>query len=159
MQKEAQQYLTKETVASTICNAILNFGEAYAIFRTRSIVPTGGPAGLIRDLIGETFLAVGLSSLVPALITRHRRRMETLPTQELNAPRITRNPYLIAIGMGLIATCVLMPLNAWLLPHAFPEGVSRFNVVLYKTLYGTILGGSATFLTVRSAVQIRSNEL
>ena len=153
MQSEAQNYLTAETLSSIVCNAALNFGAAYAIFHARPVVPTGGPTGLVRDLIGESFLAVALSSLIPALITRHRRRTQTLPTAEMNAPRATHNPYLVAILMGLVFTCVFMAVNAWLLPHLFPEGVSRFQVVLYKTLYGTILGGTATFLTVRSAMQ------
>ena len=153
MQAEAQQYLKKETISSVVCNALLNLAAAYAIFRTRSLIPTGGPTGLVRDLIGETFLAVALSSLVPALIARHRRRQGTLPAYEQSSPALVRSPYLIAVLMGLIFTCALMPLNAWLLPQAFPAGVSRFNVVLYKTLYGTIVGGLATFLTLRGALR------
>ena len=154
MSTPVQQYLTKETIASLICNALLNLGPAYAIFHARPLVPTGGPTGLVRDLIGETFLAAGLSSMVPALIARHRRRAGTLPRPETTPTHKEHNPYLVAVLVGLVFTCVLMPLNAWLLPMKFPAGVRMFDVVLYKTLYGTVVGGLATFITLRRALTV-----
>jgi uncharacterized membrane protein YdjX (TVP38/TMEM64 family) len=34
----------------------------------------------------------------------------------------------------------------------FPNGVTFRNVLLFKTLYGTVLGSIATFLAVRKAL-------
>jgi small-conductance mechanosensitive channel len=152
MDKKAAKYLAVETVGSAVVNGILNFAGAFAIFHGRSLVATGGPAGLSRDLIGETFLVAALSVLVPSLIARRRRRAGTLPITTGRRPKPAGNLYLRAIIAGLILTCVLAPCNAWLLPGIFPGGVSFRNVLLFKTLYGTILGAIATFLAVRRSL-------
>ena len=152
MDEKASKYLAVETAGSTVVNGILNLGAAFAIFHSRSQVPATGPASLLRDSIGETFLVTALSVLVPSLIARRRRRAGTLPISADSRPKPAGNLYLRAIVAGLIFTCVCLPCNALLLPWMFPNGVSFRNVLLFKTLYGTVLGSIATFLAVRKAL-------
>jgi hypothetical protein len=152
MHEKASKYLAGETAGSGLVNGILNFAAAFAIFHSRSLVPTTGPASLLRDLIGETFLVTALSVLIPSLIARHRRRAGTLPISPERRPAPAGNLYLRAIVAGLLFTCVFVPCNAFLLPWMFPSGVSFRNVLLFKTLYGTVLGSIATFLAVRKAL-------
>lgn len=153
MHEKASNYLAVETAGSGVVNGILNFAAAFALFHGRSRVPATGPASLLRDLIGETFLVTALSMLVPALIARRRRRAGTLPIYTGSRPKPPGNLYLRAFLAGLIFTCVCMPFNALLLPGIFPGGVSFRNVLLYKTLYGTVLGAIVTLLAVRRALQ------
>ena len=151
MHEKASNYLAVETAGSGVVNGILNFAAAFALFHGRSRVPATGPASLLRDLIGETFLVTALSILVPTLVARRRRRAGTLPVSTGRRPK-PPNLYLRALVAGLICTCACMPFNALLLPRIFPDGVSFRNVLLYKTLYGTVLGAIATLLAVRRAL-------
>ena len=153
----ASQYLIVETVMSGLVNGILNLAAGYALFHRSGVVPaTGGPRSLLRDSIGETFLVAALSFLVPSLIARHRRRAGTLPIssngRQAKRPSLAGNLYVRALIIGLLFTCVLVPCNAFLLPRIFPEGVSFRNVLLFKTLYGIVLGSIATLLALRKAL-------
>ncbi len=153
----ASQYLIVETVMSGLVNGILNLAAGYALFHRSGVVPaTGGSRSLLRDSIGETFLVAALSFLVPSLIARHRRRAGTLPIssngRQAKRPSLAGNLYVRALIIGLLFTCVLVPCNAFLLPRIFPDGVSFRNVLLFKTLYGIVLGSIATLLALRKAL-------
>ena len=143
------QYLAIETVSSGLVNGLLNFAAAYAIFHAHNRIPATGPASLLRDSIGETFIVSTLSVLIPSLIARSRRRAGTLPVFADRRASRKSNLYVRAIVTGLIFTCVLVPCNALSLPRMFPNGVSFANVLLFKTVFGAVVGSLATFLAVR----------
>ncbi len=152
MHVKASKYLAVETAMSGLVNGILNFAAAFAIFHGRSRVPTTGPGGLLRDSIGETFIVTALSVLIPSLIARQRRRAGTLPISGNSDPSPTSNLYIRAIVIGLIFTAACTSCNALLLPLMFPNGVSYRNVLLFKTLYGAVLGSIATLLAIHKAL-------
>jgi hypothetical protein len=143
------QYLAIETVSSGLVNGLLNFAAAYAIFHAHSRIPATGSRSLLQDSIGETFIVTTLSVLIPSLIARSRRRAGTLPISGDKRAGRQSNLYVWAIVTGLIFTAALVPCNALLLPRIFPNGVSFANVLLFKTLYGALVGSLATFLAVR----------
>lgn len=143
------QYLAIETASSGLVNGLLNFVAAYAIFHARSRIPATGPGSLLRDSIGETFIVSTLSVLIPSLIARTRRRAGTLPLLGDRRPSRESNLYVRAILTGVIFTVILVSCNSLLLPRIFPNGVSFANVLLFKTLYGAVVGLLATFLAVR----------
>jgi hypothetical protein len=144
-----EQYLGIETVSSGLVNGLLNVAAAYAIFHAHDRIPATGPASLVRDSIGETFIVSTLSVLIPSLIARSRRRAGTLPVFGDKRARRESNLYVRAVVTGLIFTGILVPCNAFLLPRMFPNGVSFANVLLFKTLFGAVVGSLATFLAVR----------
>lgn len=156
MQPNTSKYLALETVSSGIVNGVLNLASAYAIFHGRSRLPTGGRSGLIVDLIGETFIVVLLSVLIPSLIARHRRRAGTLPTPGVGPLAPAGNLYVRAVVTGLIFTAVSVPCIAVLLPRIFPNGVTLGAVLLFKTFYGAAVGSLATLLAVNKALRERS---
>src|SRR5271155_257549 len=152
MHVKASKYLAVETATSGLVNGILNFVAAFAIFHGRGRVATTGPGGLLRDTIGETFIVTALSVLIPSLIARQRRRAGTLPTSGGRRASPASNLYVRAIVAGLIFTCVCVPCSALLLPLIFPNGVSFGNVLLFKTLYGVVVGSIATLLAVQKTL-------
>jgi hypothetical protein len=152
MHVKASKYLAVETAMSGLVNGILNFVAAFAIFHGRGRVATAGPGGLLRDTIGETFIVTALSVLIPSLIARQRRRAGTLPTSGDRRQGPASNLYVRAMVAGLIFTCVCVPCNALLLPLIFPNGVSFGNVLLFKTLYGVVVGSIATLLAVQKTL-------
>jgi hypothetical protein len=152
MDVKASKYLVVETVMSGLCNAILNFAAAFAIFHGHPLTPATGTGSLLMDSIGETFFVTSLSVLVPSLIARYRRRAGTLPVADDRPRTAAGNLYVRAIVAGLIFTCVCVPCCWLLLPLIFPNGVSFGNVLLFKTLYGAVLGSIATWLALRKAL-------
>jgi hypothetical protein len=152
MRGTALKYIIGESAASGVVNGILNAAAAYFLFHGRGLVPVAGPTGLVKDSIGETFLVVSLSYMVAALISRHRRRAGTLPTLGGSHATSPSNVYLWSFAMGIVFTCVLVPLNSLLLPRPFPNGLTFTEVTLFKTIYGAILGSIATLLAIRRAL-------
>jgi hypothetical protein len=143
------QYLAIETVSSGLVNGLLNLAAAYAIFHAHHFIPATGSGSLLQDSIGETFIVSTLSVLIPSLIARSRWRAGTLSLSGENRPSREVNLYVRAIVAGLIFTAVLVPCTWLLLPRIFPNGVSFANVLLFKALYGAVVGSLATFLAVR----------
>ncbi len=147
------KYLAVETAMSALCNGILNFGAAYAIFHAHSAIPTtAGPHSLLRDSIGEAFIASFLSVLVPSLLARKRMREGTLPVRQRATRVPARNPYVRSLLIALLFTAFFVPVNALLLPRLYPESVSLRDIVLFKTVFGTLLGGLATLLALHKVV-------
>lgn len=152
MNATASRYLLVETGLSGLSNAVLNFAAAYVIFHGRVRIPTMGSDSLLLDSIGETFIVTFLSVLIPSIIARHRRRAGTLLLSENRNSRRAGNLCIRALVLGLIFTTVCVALNALLLPRIFPKGVSFADVLLFKTLYGAVVGLIATWLALRKAL-------
>ena len=152
MNEKASKYLIVETVSSAVFNCILNLFFAYLLFHARPLVPIGGSHGLAADSIGETFFATFLSTLIPFLIARRRRRAGVLPLAEPQHTSPAGNLYVRSFVVGLLFTMVCVPINAWLLPRLLPAGASLHQVLWFKTLYGTIFGALATYLALHKAL-------
>ena len=153
MDGKASKYLTVETISSGICNGVLNLLAGYAIFHAHSHVPLGGKGGVVQDSIGETFFVTALSTLVPLLIARSRRKAGHLPTRS-DVPSVQAgNPYLRSFLVGVVFTAAFALCNAFLLPHLFPDGASLRGELSFKTIYGTVLGAIATFLILHRALR------
>ncbi len=148
------KYLATETVSSAICNALLNWLGALAVFHGRAYIPVSGPKGLVMDSIGQTFFVVSLSILIPSLLTRRRQRTGVLPS----APSGTRrskptNLYLLSLLAGVLAACVVVACNAALLPRVFPASVSHRGAVLFKVVCGAVIGCIASALAISAVLK------
>ncbi len=151
MHGKALKYVIVESTGSGVVNGILNCAAALLLFHGRGRIPVAGPVGLVRDSIGETFLVASLSYMAAALISRQRHRAGTLPTMGIGQSPARGNLYLWSLAVGILFTCVLVPLNGLLLPRAFPNGLTLTNVVLFKTIFGAVLGSIATCLAIQRA--------
>ena len=152
MHNKALKYVIVESTGSGVVNGILNCAAAFLLFHGRGQIPIAGPLGLVRDLIGETFLVASLSYMAAALISRQRHRAGNLPTMRTGQAASPRNIYLWSLSLGILFTSVLVPMGGLLLPRAFPEGISFMNLVLFKTLLGAVLGSIATWLAIHRAL-------
>ena len=147
MLPKARKYLIVETISSFIVNGILNFLSAYVIFRHHPLVPVAGQGGMFQDSIGETLIVTFLSYLVPALIGRSRRRAGTLPASG-SERKPAGNVSLRALGIAVLFTVALTGVNAMLLPRSFGSVVSLHTELMFKTVYGAVIGALASFLAI-----------
>ncbi len=151
MRAEARKYLTVETTGSFIVNALLNYGPAYLIFRHHPIVPVAGHGGMFQDSVGETFIVIFLSSLVPYLISRSRRNAGTLPVSGMES-KPEGNVYLRSLAVAVLCTLLLTGLNALLMPRIFGSAVTLHTELKFKTWYGAVIGALASCLAVHRAL-------
>ena len=151
MHSKARKYLFMESAASGVVNGILNYASGAAIFHGRSVIQISGHGGAVQDTIGETFLVTSLSVLVPTLIARHRRRAGVLPDAG-GTPVPGGNYYVRALVIGLAFTCVCVPINDVVLQHVVPGGLRLSDALVFKTLYGALLGSIATFIALHKAL-------
>ncbi len=153
MDQKASKYLTAETVSSAVSNAVLNYASAWALFHSHTHVNVAGKGGLFQDSLGETFFVVWLSTLIPLLIARHRRRSGNLPVRS-DVPSVRADSaWLRSLAWGVLATIAFAICNYFLLPRLFPEGANLRGVLAFKTIYGTVLGAIATFLILHRALR------
>ena len=153
MDEKASKFLTAETVSSAVCNGVLNYAAGWALFHSHSHIAVAGKGGAFQDSIGETFFVTSLSTLVPLLIARHRRRTGALPVR-IDVPSVPAdNPYLRSLAVGVIFTLAFTLCNYFLMPLLFPAGLSMHGELSFKTLYGTVLGALATFLILHRALR------
>ena len=152
MRAEARKYLTVETTSSFVVNALLNYGPAYLIFRNHPVVAMSGKGGMLQDSVGETFIVAFLSYLVPALISRRRRKTGKLPVSGMES-KPEGNAYLRALAVAAVFTAVLTGLNFLLLPRIFGGSVMLHTELVFKTFYGAVLGALASFLAIYRALQ------
>lgn len=155
MQPQLSKYLATETIGSAVINIITNSGFAYLIYHGRSRVPSLGHGGLVEDSIGQTFIITFLCFLIPSILTRKRRHAGThvafatnSPLQEGRAPAKSRDLYLRSFIAGVAFTLVAWALNAFLIPRAFPDGLSFGHTVVYKTVYGVLIALITTALAI-----------
>ena len=154
MQATSTKYMVTETISSAVFNAVLNLAGAFAVFHGRAHIPTTGHGGLVQDTIGETFLVVFLSVLIPSLLTRQRRRAGTVQAfSGTMQPAKPGNLYLRSLVVGVLVTCICVACNAVVLPRIFPGGLSFHHILLFKTVYGTALGCLATALAIRAVLK------
>lgn len=145
------KYLAVETTSSTIVNGLLNLLGAFLEFHGRTQIPTTGHGGLVQDTIGQTFIVAFLSVLVPSLLTRRRQRAAGYFEQQSEpGARKPANLYLHALTVGVVFTALGAAFNAMLLPRLFPDTVSHAHVLLYKTVYGAVVGMFATWFALRA---------
>ncbi len=154
MPANPSKYLATETVSSAICNALLNWLGALAVFHGRAYIPVSGPKGLVMDSIGQTFFVVSLSILIPSLLARRRRRTGALPPAPSSTqPTSPANLYLRSLIAGVVAACVVAACNAVLLPRVFPPDVSHRDAVLFKIVCGAIIGCIASALAISAVLK------
>lgn len=144
MDVKHSRYLAVETSGSTIVNAVLNLLGAWIEFHGRARIATSGSRGLVADTIGQTLIVAFLSVLVPSILTRRRQGA----TSQITAKR--PNLYLRSLLAAVVFTLIGTAFNALLLPRLFPAGVSHHDVLLYKTVYGALVGMLATWFALRT---------
>ncbi len=154
MDDKLSKYLATETTSSAICNGVLNALGGFAVFHGRSLIPIAGPKGLVMDSIGQTFLVVSLSILIPSLLTRRRRRAGVLPPAPITSPPVKPgNLYVRSLIAGVVLAFLIWACNSFLLPRVFPADISFRSAVLFKTICGAIIGCIASALAISAVLK------
>lgn len=153
----ARGILLRETLISTVPNAVVSAGFVWLIFAGQERIPLWGMAGLAFDLVPTTFMLTLMTTIALTLIFRKRRRDGALPPggAPLAVP-VPRNPVLRGVAFGLALLLLFVPLSVALLAAIWQGDWSFERVLAFKIAYGVLVGWAATPLVVIAALRERA---
>jgi hypothetical protein len=148
----------RETLISTVPNAIVSAGFVWLIFRGQDTIPLWGMNGLAFDLVPTTFMLTLMTTIALTLIFRKRHRDGALPaTGSAAAPLpLPHNPLLRGLTLGLALLVLFVPASIAMLSAVWQADWSYQTVLGFKIVYGVLVGWVATPLVVLAALRERN---
>ena len=152
----ARGILLRETLISTVPNAVVSAGFVWLVFAGQDTIPLWGMAGLAFDLVPTTFMLTLMTTIALTLIFRKRRRDGALPLAGVPVPlRVPHNPVLRGVTFGLGLLVLFVPASVALLAAIWQGDWSFEKVLAFKIFYGVLVGWAATPLVVLAALRER----
>jgi len=149
--------LLRETMISTVPNAVVSAGFVWLLFGGQETIPLWGMTGLAFDLVPTTFMLTLMTTIALTLIFRKRGRDGALPAPGGLAPLpLPRNPVLRGITFGLALLLLFVPVSVGALAVVWQGDWSFSTVLAFKIVYGVLVGWVATPLVVLAALRERS---
>jgi hypothetical protein len=141
MEQIHQKYVLVETIISAVINAVVSALFVWIVFHGLKNVVMWGPNGLAFDLVPTTFMITLMTCIALTLVTRKRMRKGIVP--HLSGPRVfqlPKNAILRGLTMAVVATVLLVPATVGILIAANAAPMAYGHVMIYKIVYGALLG-------------------
>lgn len=139
-----------QSALGAIINAVLNGGFGYLVLAAGERMPLWGLPSASADLLAMTFgiafgTGLGVTTHVRSLVLKGRLQSPQLESRFTEAfakwpPAVFRR----SMNLGVLATVIFSPLPFLVLWLAFPDGLSRPELVVFKTVVGFIEGALVT---------------
>jgi len=148
----------RETLISTLPNAVVSAGFVWLLFGGQTRVPLWGMDGLAFDLVPTTFMLTLMTTIALTLLLRKRRRDGLLADGD---PRIAPlpvpgNPVLRGIVFGLALLILFVPVSVLVLSAVWQGDWPFAQVLAFKIAYGVVVGWVATPLVVLAVLRERA---
>ncbi|GGI71451.1 hypothetical protein GCM10007973_05530 [Polymorphobacter multimanifer] len=148
---EERAMVRKETLVSTLPNAVISALFVWLLFGGQPTVPLWGPAGLAVDLLPTTLMLTLMTTIGLTLLVRHRRRRGSPPAHGSNW--LPRHPLLRGLMLGALMLVLFVPVSVALLALVWGADWSFATVLVFKIGYGVLLGWVVTPIVVRAALR------
>ncbi|MFV0436510.1 MAG: hypothetical protein ACK5PS_03845 [Desulfopila sp.] len=144
------KYIVKETLISSIINALFSIAFFVGMFRHEAELLLGGTSGLTRDFLPQAFF-VGLFAALPAsLVTAKRIRDNRLAPGGKMKSILPRSLPLRVLCLTLASTALFGGCMVALLSLLEPITLGFFPALLMKAVYGVVISCAITPLAVSS---------
>lgn len=153
----ANQVVLRETLISTVPNAVISAGFVGLVFREQSRIPLWGMNGLAFDLVPTTFMLTLMTTIGLTLLFRRRRRSGSLPAMAHGAAPLPlpHNAVLRGLVLGLALLLLFVPACVVLLAAVWQGDWPFAQVMAFKIAYGVAVGWVATPLVVLAVLRER----
>jgi len=151
MNSEHRRFLGKQLAISAVLNAAICALFVWLMFGNLDAVPLWGLSGLAVDLIPTTFMITLMTGVALTLASRSAVRSGKLAGLQWRA-RMPRNALLRGLLLAAIAVSLLVPFSIALLSSVWTLDWSFRTVMLFKVVYGVVLGSLVTPLVVLAAL-------
>ncbi|MEE4155229.1 MAG: hypothetical protein V2I27_13815 [Erythrobacter sp.] len=150
--------IARETLISTVPNAIVSAGFVWLVFGRQDRIGLWGISGLAFDLVPTTFMLTLMTTIALTLIFRKRRRDSGILNEASRgaALPLPRNPVARGVVLGLVLLVLFVPLSVAALSALWAGEWSYERVLVFKIIYGVIVGWVATPLVVLAALRERA---
>jgi hypothetical protein len=151
----ASSVVLRETLISTVPNAVVSAGFVWLLFGGQSHIPLWGMNGLAFDLVPTTFMLTLMTTIGLTLLLRKRRQSGTLAVAaEAAAPLLLpRNPVLRGVVLGAALLLLFVPACVFILAAVWQDDWPFAWVLAFKIAYGVAVGWVATPLVVLAALR------
>lgn len=148
----------RETLISTLPNAVLSAGFVWLLFGGQSRIPLWGMRGLAFDLVPTTFMLTLMTTIALTLLFRKRRRDGALAdVGTAGAPLpLPRNPVLRGVVLALGLVMLFVPASVLVLAAIWQDDWPFAQVLVFKIAYGVVVGWVATPLVVLAVLRERA---
>lgn len=140
-----RKYAAREMTVGAVISGVLSILFVYLIFGGVQHITA---KSLMWDAVPQSFMIVLMASLVPGLLARAKIASGSLPGRSKGVPDIA---WLFgrAVMAGVVAALLALALHALLLPRFAPNGVSFASLLVFKPIYGGVLGFVAVMLLMQ----------
>lgn len=151
----ANSVVLRETLISTVPNAVVSAGFVGLVFSGQSRIPLWGMNGLAFDLVPTTFMLTLMTTIGLTLLLRKRRRSGSLPAAAQGATPLPlpRNPVLRGLALGLALLVLFVPVSVLILAAIWQGDWPFAQVMAFKIAYGVAVGWVATALVVLAVLR------
>ncbi|MEQ5788881.1 hypothetical protein J3454_13360 [Erythrobacter sp. NFXS35] len=145
----------RETLISTLPNAVVSAGFVWLLFREQATIPLWGMNGLAFDLVPTTFMLTLMTTIALTLVFRKRRRDGVLPSAGASpAPlALPHNPLLRGLVFGIGLLLLFVPISVFALSAIWRGDWTYAEVLAFKIVYGVLVGWAATPLVVLAVMR------
>ena len=149
---EIVRLVRKQMIVSAVMNTVLSAAIFIALFGfTDGLLAVGAANYLARDFLPQCTMVGLMSALVPSLVSR-REAAGLVGTSVRPAGRIIATAAgwalaSLALGAGLAAALLSSPIKA----------VDAWQALIFKAMFGGVLGAIVTALALRPMVAIQRN--
>jgi hypothetical protein len=152
-----QRYVLNEMMISAGVNAALSLAFALLVFGQSETVPIWGVGGLVFDSVPQSFMVLFMGTLVPSLVMRKRIATGRLPDLGLLQIPRPRHLMLRASLSAFAGTAVAASIHTAVLPAVSSSIVPFTAMLIYKIIYGAVLGAMATGFAVHFCLTFASD--
>jgi hypothetical protein len=134
-------------------NFVLSVLFFLLVFGRMEAIPVEGNPGLVVDALPQTFMVVFMTTLVQTLLTRQRFRKGQLQALDGRGAPLPANLFVRSLAIAVLATVVASALQALLLPSLTPAQWPFMTALIYKGLYGALVGMAVSRLILPAALR------
>lgn len=135
------RYLIVETAISVAINTVISIGFVYLAFGGQAQVAT---AALIPDAVPQSFMIALMSTVVPTMLTRRRRRAGLIEGHDNVVPDLLRSLPVRALLFAVITAVAGFAASALLIGTLAPPQLPFAAVLTGKAVYGALLAAVVT---------------
>ena len=143
--RDQRAHAGREILLGALISALFSIGFVFLIFGGARQIAS---RSLMWDAVPQSFMIVLMASLVPGLFARAKIASGVLRTGSGNSPSVkwivTR-----ALFFALITAALALACHALVLPIVAPQGAVFTHVLIFKLVYGAMLGAAAVALLFR----------
>ncbi len=151
-----RSYIRRETLIGIVLNTIVSAVFVWLMFRGLDAIGLWGMQGLAFDLVPTTFMITLMTTIALTFITRARLRDGSAPALAPRGWRPPAFPPVRGVLLGLAFTLALVPAAVGVLSLVWRRDWTFNEVLVFKMIYGAVLGAVVTPIVLRLALMDRA---